>query len=848
MQHVFFSFVISIFVLCHLLQPYANAAQAVEQNAAPVNQATQDESPAPSISSNQKTSLINFYTWAAVLPKDLIDLQNSLGPDGLDNPASVHARELTADIHDLQWEIVTASAVPYMQKKQNNKFEKKLNRFKTQISDHQKEITDNVTNLSAKRNEWLANKEKLATYLGQEDLAPILAMDKNQDLGKIIENALQLIESNLGPTITAGRDYAILQVKLESIGADLRVLDNQYIASRSERTLPTLLTLDFYKQLSPQLFLDVYTNIQKFVTTHNKLINNNLHFFFIGLLLFIILCSVIAMSRRLVLASSRWYPFASSPLGTAVFLSAATYAILSRQINVNFENQWNYIINILTVLAVIRLVSKCIDEEWKRILFTRLSLYMIVIMILATLELPQILMLLFVFGASFAAFIIYITQLKAKCRSTFQRVLRNTWGVLPAVVIVASAAGYDQFAIFFFSTLISSIAICLIVWMMFHLISGLLELLLNFVPLDIIRENISFIVRSIQPLLALMHLILVIGFISVIWDVYPSTDIALENLTEIGFDLAGLHISPGFMLTIFLVFYGAILFSRAIQSLLLNEVLPRYKAEKGVQLSITRLVHYAILTIGFFVLLKVLGFELHQLTILGGALGVGIGFGLQAIVNNFVSGLILLFERPIKVGDTIQVGTELGEVKNLGLRATIIQTFDNSEIVIPNADLVTGQVTNWTLDDRKVRVKIPIGVAYGTDVTKVLDILNSCAESHPMILSKPKPMALFLAFGASSLDFELRCWIPEFLDKMTAISELNQSIESEFALNNIEIPFQQTDLHIRSVSDTAAKALQGNREEEAKGATSTSSTEQPVPESPVVNPEHTNDASTHRAN
>ncbi|SHO45833.1 mechanosensitive ion channel family protein [Desulfopila aestuarii] len=850
MQQVFFFLTTSIFLLLHLLQPYSNVAKAEEPNLPTAAETSQEGSPAPPASSTQsdqktllsneqKTSLINFYTWSAVLPKDFIDLQNKLRSNSLDNRASLHVQAITADIHDLQWEIVTARTAPYLQKMQIDRFQRKLNRFKTQVSDLQTLLAEIVAKLSAKRNEWLVNKEKLASFSEQEDLAPILAMDKNQDLGKIIEQALQLIESNLVPTLAAGADFANLQVKLESIKADLRSLDKQFLQSRSERTFPTLLSLDFYKQINLQLFVDVYANVKRFVTAHNTLIYQNLRFIVIGCLLFIILCCVIAISRHYVLASSRWYPFATCPFGTALFLSTAAYAIFIQKINVNFENQWNLIINILTVLAVMRLVSKSIDDEWKRIVFIRLSLYMIVIMILASLELPQILMLLFVFGASFAALIIYFTQLKAQCHSTFQRVLRNLWGVLPAIVVVASLAGYEQFAIFFFSTIISSIAICLVVWMMFHLISGLLELLLKLAPLDIIRANIPVIVKSIQPFLALMHLMLAIGLVSVIWDVYPSADIAMDKLSNMGFDLAGFHVSPGFILTIFLVLYGAILFSRAIQALLLSEVLPRYKAEKGVQLSITRLVHYAILTLGFLVLLKVLGFQLQQLTILGGALGVGIGFGLQAIVNNFVSGLILLFERPIKVGDTIQVGTELGEVKNLGLRATIIQTFDNSEIVVPNADLVTGQVTNWTLAERKVRVRIPIGVAYGTDVSKVLEILNSCAESHPMVLSTPKPAALFLAFGASSLDFELRFWIPEYLDKMTATSELNQTIESEFALNNIEIPFQQTDLHIRSVTEAAARALQGKLEKEVKIEESTSPAEPAVPDSPTENPEQT---------
>lgn len=228
--------------------------------------------------------------------------------------------------------------------------------------------------------------------------------------------------------------------------------------------------------------------------------------------------------------------------------------------------------------------------------------------------------------------------------------------------------------------------------------------------------------------------------------------------------------------------------------------MPGYKAEKGVQLSITRLAHYAVLF---------LGFQLDQLALLGGALGVGIAFGLQAIVNNFASGLILLFERPIKVGDTIQVGSEIGELKNLGLRATIIQTFDNAEIVVPNSDLITGQVTNWTLSERKVRVRVPVGVAYGTDIAKVLEILRNCGNANPMVLNTPPANAFFLAFGASSLDFELRVWILEFLDKLQVLSDLNQDIENEFSLNNIEIPFPQTDLHLRSVDDAAAASMRG---------------------------------------
>jgi small-conductance mechanosensitive channel len=282
--------------------------------------------------------------------------------------------------------------------------------------------------------------------------------------------------------------------------------------------------------------------------------------------------------------------------------------------------------------------------------------------------------------------------------------------------------------------------------------------------------------------------------------VYPTKEAAIAGLQSFKLAAGSWIISPDRLLTAGITIYGVFIFSKAIQGLMFQELLPRYNAAKGVQFSIVRLVNYAIFSVGFFLVLHVLGFDLKSFTILGGALGIGIGFGLQAIVTNFASGLILLFERPIKVGDMIQVNNEFGEIKKMGLRSTVVQTFDNAEIVIPNSDLVTGQVTNWTLEERRVRVKVPVGVAYGTDTTKVLKILMDCANECPMVLSNPPPTALFLNFGDSSLDFELRAWIPEVNDRLIALSDLNQQINDEFKLAGIEIPFPQRDLHLRSTA------------------------------------------------
>jgi len=513
-------------------------------------------------------------------------------------------------------------------------------------------------------------------------------------------------------------------------------------------------------------------------------------------------------TKELTSRTSRWYPFAVYPLATTVFMASSLNALIGiMPVNFELPQQWEALLHILTLLAAVRLTNLLIEKELRRRVLVRLIIFMAVAMLMVVLNLPQILILLYVFYVSLLALVYYFYQLPAtRGKTDLKSWLKRTMGVLPAVVLISGISGYDQFAVMLFSTLLSAVVACLIVWMLYRLLFGFLDLLLSLLPIGLSKERHEIILSSMQPVLVWLHVFLLAGIQAVIWGIYATLNEALSGILNFGFKVFDLQISPGFFLTVILVIYGATLASRGIQAVLLNKVLPRYGAAKGVQLSITRLAHYAILTIGFLIMLRVLGFELSQLALLGGALGVGIGFGLQAIVNNFASGLILLFERPIKVGDTIQIGSEIGEVKNLGLRATIIQTFDNAEIVVPNSDLVTGQVTNWTLGERKVRIRVPVGVAYGTDVARVLKILLGCAKENDVVLGLPQPTALFLAFGSSSLDFELRVWISEFLDKIQVLSDLNQAIEKALAENDIEIPFPQTDLHLRSVDEAAARS------------------------------------------
>ena len=225
--------------------------------------------------------------------------------------------------------------------------------------------------------------------------------------------------------------------------------------------------------------------------------------------------------------------------------------------------------------------------------------------------------------------------------------------------------------------------------------------------------------------------------------------------------------------------------------------------------SMVSLTGYFTVALAFLLALSIAGVELANLALIAGALSVGIGFGLQNIVNNFISGVILLFERPIKTGDWIVVGGTEGYVKKISIRSTQIQTFDRSDVIVPNSELISTQVTNWMFRDKIGRVIVPIGVAYGSDVQRVKENLLHIAHHHQAVITKSpiiaKPWVLFRAFGDSSLNFELRCYIRSVDERLSVISDMNFEIDKAFREAGIEIPFPQRDVHL--ITDQQPEAV-----------------------------------------
>jgi small-conductance mechanosensitive channel len=238
---------------------------------------------------------------------------------------------------------------------------------------------------------------------------------------------------------------------------------------------------------------------------------------------------------------------------------------------------------------------------------------------------------------------------------------------------------------------------------------------------------------------------------------------------------------------------------RFFRRLLRRRVLARTHLSAELQYAVSRFAGYCFIAIGFFFAFKVIHLDLSALAVVAGGLGVGIGFGLQNVVSNFVSGLIILAERPIAIGHRVEVGGVAGQVTRINLRSTNVLTNDNITIIVPNSNFITSPVTNWSYGDPKVRLRLPVGVAYGTDVEKLSRLLLEVAAENPSVLKEPASSVRFLGFGDSSLDFELAVWTIEMANHPTRFrSDLFFAVERKLRENQIEVPFPQRDLHLRS--------------------------------------------------
>ena len=271
-------------------------------------------------------------------------------------------------------------------------------------------------------------------------------------------------------------------------------------------------------------------------------------------------------------------------------------------------------------------------------------------------------------------------------------------------------------------------------------------------------------------------------------------DILKKKLVSLG----DVTITPAVLITVVLILLGAFGVSRLLRGMLRRNVFRRTHLNIGTQETICRILHYIIMLMGAFIAIQQIGVDLTTLAAISAVLMVGIGLGLQNITSNFISALILLFERPVQVGDFVEVSGVQGRIRAIKTRSSIVETLDNVSIIVPNSNFISQNVTNWSYRDSKVRIHVSVGVSYGSDVDLVEDTLLQVGCAHQEVLLNPEPTIQFLDFGDSSLRFDLLVWINDASRQYLVRSDLNFAVVKAFREQGITIAFPQRDLHIRS--------------------------------------------------
>ena len=367
------------------------------------------------------------------------------------------------------------------------------------------------------------------------------------------------------------------------------------------------------------------------------------------------------------------------------------------------------------------------------------------------------------------------------------------------IALAGSAVGYLRLARLLSGGLLASGALALTLFAMARVGGGTVAFVLRAWPFRLFRmvqHHRDFLERRANRLMIWAAVggwaIRTLAYVGLLQPVITTGSALLSAQLGRG----SITFSLGDVLEFVVTIWLAYVVSSVIRFVLQEDVYPRTGLTRGMTYALSSLLNYIILTLGFLLALGAVGMDLTKMTVLAGAFGVGLGFGMQAIVNNFVSGLILLFERPIHVGDVIEIGDLVGEVSRIGIRASVVRTYRGAEIIVPNGQLATERVVNWTLSDRRRRIELPVGVAYGSAPDKVVEVLESVARGHPSILKEPAPQAIFIKFDDSSINFELRAWTAQFERWPKIQTDLASGVYAALQAAGMSIPFPQREIRV----------------------------------------------------
>lgn len=679
------------------------------------------------------------------------------------------------------------------------------------FNDINRPLTDAIQELEKSRLIWIAEKQKWGSwkaFLLKEDM-PSQAKISFNNAEKTIENALTLISSQLNTLLKLQGDGYKNQSVINDYTSKISKLHQKKIVNSFEKASIPMYSISFFEQFTTKMIASIGRGFKTIVLPNSGFFQKYWWSIVMQLLITFSVIFLIRRNRKYLANHKDYKILANRAISSGVFFGVIFVFMI--YLDDNSLQSWNLFLATIGGVSFGRLYTNFEGQVWKKHFLYAIVSLLIITGLFDLISLPIPIFRVFILLLSTVGiYKIYTWKKinKATDKSVKYDRFFNIAAIYLIIVLFSEIIGKEVLAIFMYESLLKTIIVVIFMIVFLKMIHAGIELGFSRLSKKVLSGSPKLISNTVKRFSTIINvLIIIFAFLPrllVIWGVYESIPNAVDSIVKSGFNLGQVNISIGLLITSISVLYGSYVLSTIIEMFLMSDTFEKDKLDQGTRLSIAQLIRYFLLFFGFLLAIATLGFNLTNFTIVLSALGVGIGFGLQGIVNNFVSGLILLFERPVREGDTIEMQGEWSEIKKIGLRATRVMTFDQSDVIIPNQDLVYNQVTNWTLSNRKRRLKIAVGVAYGSNVELVMNLLVAVAKANNNLLKSYDPIVLFRNFGDSTLNFELRVLAKDALNSIQVESDLLAEIDKVFRENNVEIAFPQLDLHLRSVDKSIA--------------------------------------------
>jgi potassium efflux system protein len=617
-----------------------------------------------------------------------------------------------------------------------------------------------------------------------------------------IKQAAEAIETRRGRLLTMQNRVAAQEARIADAFRSISEAREEVLTRLFVKDSSTIWSIDLSFRAARELLQDSQTSLATQWAALRAYADRETVRFLTHLMIFISIAAVLYWARHRVSlslsegADRHTIRVLDTPVAAALVLSVVctwwSYPEAPRLLSATLLT--------LTLIATVVILRRLVERDLYPILYALVVFYCVhqTRALMAAVELlPRLLFL-----GELIALMLFLVWLVRAMRSPptpesqtarLRRIIKFAGPIalaVSAITLVANVIGYVTLANLLGNALVRSAYLALILYAVVEILDGLFTVVLSIRPLTLlstIRRHRPLLRRRVRLALKLIAIFVwILDLLERLLLRERLVKTARELLTA-ELTVGSLHLSLGDVLAFGFTVWAAFLISRLVRFLLDEDVYPRVRLTHGLPYAISTMLHYVILVVGFFAAVAALGLDMTKVTILAGAFTLGVGFGLQNIFNNFVSGIILLFERPVKVGDVIQIEDASGIVEHIGIRASIIRTTNGSDIIVPNGKLISERVINWTLSNRLHSIDLPITVAQGADPGRVISLLERTAAEHALVADDPPPQALMVKLSPESLGFELRAWTEHIEQWMQIRSELAITVSGALAADNIAI-------------------------------------------------------------